>query len=89
MSKSKHGKQEEFYLGQIRELKKENKRLKQQLRQSERNNVFKVSPKVLEKAVLKSMFTCEACGKGELTILDLGNNRKYQICSLCKDRRKI
>jgi formylmethanofuran dehydrogenase subunit E len=92
MARSKHGKQEEFYLGQIRELKKENRQLRQRLKQLEKydNDWYKPVPakktyKV--KATIKSNI-CQECGKGELKELDLGN-RKYVICQLCKSRKKI
>ena len=88
MSRSKHGRPEEHFLGLIRQLKKENKRLKQQLRSAERNNVFKSSPRELEKVLVKMLDTCQSCGKGELSVLDLGP-RRYQICSLCKERKRL
>lgn len=84
MARSKQGKQEEFYLGEIRSLKKEVKRLKQQLRQAE-----KFPPVAREsKRPVKMYNLCIECGKGSLKVLDLGN-RKYLICDLCKHREKI
>jgi hypothetical protein len=84
MARSKQGKQEEVYLGEIRSLRKEIKRLKQQLRQAEK------FPHVVQesKRPIKMYNLCLECGKGDLSIMDLGK-RKYEVCKLCKYRKKL
>ena len=86
-SKNLHRKPEEYLIGQLRRLKKDLKRKDQRIKQLERQLNFKVeeepSPKKKEESI-----KCTSCGKGELSILDIGI-RVYTICSICKDRKKI
>lgn len=84
--KQKDHKPDEYLLGKLRELKKELKRKDQRIRQLERDLLVKSPNK--EKKSRKEDPKCLECGKGEISILDIGI-RRYTICSLCKSRERI
>jgi hypothetical protein len=89
MAKSKHAKPDEFQKEQIRHLKKELKRRDQKIRQLEKELGYSqnkdTSPR---KEKQRDPELCSHCGKGELTVMDIGV-RRYEICNLCKDRKRI
>jgi len=85
-NKQKNHKPDEYLLGKLRELKKEIRRKDQRIRQLERDLMLK-SP-IKEKKSRKEEPKCESCGKGTISITDLGI-RKFKICTLCGHRELI
>lgn len=88
MSKSREGKEDEFYKSQIRSQKKEIKRLNQKVKQLERllNYDQNKSPKSERKTKEIDLDQCLSCGKGYLKTSDYGV-RKITTCSLCSFRK--
>lgn len=89
MARTKHAKPDEFQKEQIRHLRKELKRKDQRIRQLERELNYNQnrSPESTRER-RKEPPKCFQCGKGELSIMDIGI-RRYTICPVCKDRVRI
>lgn len=87
MSKSKHAKPDEFQKEQIRHLKKEVRRKDQRIRQLEKELGYsqtRTEPTRTRKEPPK----CPECGRGEISLVDMGI-RLYAICNFCKNRERI
>lgn len=82
----KNHRPDEELLGQLRDLKKQLKQKDQWIRQLEKDLLLKSPQK--ERRRQQKEILCVECGKGELSLLDIGI-RKYTICNLCKDRKRI
>lgn len=88
MAKTKHSKPEEHFLGQIRELKKENKSLKQKLRMLEkREHLTETTPDEPEEVEPKAVI-CKECFKGKLEILEIVG-KVFGTCKTCGHRIKL
>jgi len=87
MAKSREGKPEEFFLGIIRQQKAEIRSLKKRLKRLERDLLLKEPGEDEEDDEIKAD-VCMHCGKGILTIMDIGI-RRYTICSVCRNRERI
>lgn len=86
MARNKHSKENEYYLGEIRQLKSENKKLKRRLRDLEkREHNFDHVEDEIEIEQVKAK--CQSCGKGDLEEISL-LNRIWQSCTLCLWRSK-
>ena len=85
MAKSKHGRDDEFHKGVIRELRKEIKQLRQKIRQLEKqqNNYYDSEETEVDEQPRK----CPNCGKGFLKEIEIVN-RVFDTCSLCDYRSK-
>lgn len=90
MAKPKEGKKDEFYLSEIRSLRKENKSLKQRIKQLEKaEHIFeeRLDPEEIEPPVQK-LHTCESCGKGKLIEFEI-MNKVYGTCNVCSERVRL
>lgn len=88
MAKAKHAKPDEFQKEQIRHLKKELKRKDQKIRQLEKELGYNFSKTEKETKKREDESLCKECGKGEISLMDIGV-RLYAICKLCKHRERI
>jgi hypothetical protein len=86
MSKSKEGRPEEFYKSQIRSLKKEVQYLRKRIKQLE--NFIGDPEKRERKEPIREENLCPECSKGTLTEVEFAG-RMFEICYVCKFRRKI
>lgn len=92
MAKPKEGKENEFYLGQIRELKAENRNLKKRIRELEKREHFyddKDLEDIIDEVIIKKE-QCPECFR--CTLEDkLVINRHWKQCSICgwRDKAKI
>lgn len=88
-TKQKNHKQEEFYLHQIRHLKKELKRKDQKIKQLEKDLGYSQNKaeKLSKSRQTPDYNTCPDCGKGIIKEMDLGV-KIYEVCSLCDYRKK-
>lgn len=85
MVKKFEGRENEFYKGIIRNLKKEIKHLNKKIKQLERENQFVEKEQFEDEELLPN---CVECGKGYLKEINLiGKN--FIICSLCNFRKKV
>jgi hypothetical protein len=82
--RSKEGKPEEFYRGQIRSLKKEIKNLRHQIKHLERTEPR--SPREPDEDDIR-LEECTQCGKGFLSVLNMVG-RTFKTCNLCGWRSK-
>lgn len=87
MAKSRHGKDEEFHRGIIRELRKEVKNLKQRIRQLERQQNNYYTPQQEKEEIVEKLPKCPGCGKGFLKEIEIVN-RVFSVCNLCDYRSK-
>lgn len=88
MAKSKHGKPDEYHLGEIRQLKAENKQLKRRLQQLERaKHIYHDLQDVLEPEEKPKKEMCKVCTRGELEELIIVG-RLFQRCTICDYRSK-
>ena len=90
MARSKEGKKDEFYLSEIRSLRKENKSLKQRVKQLEKaQHIFeeKLEPEEIEPPVSK-LTTCDDCFKGKFIEFDL-MDKTYGTCNVCGFRKRL
>lgn len=87
MGKTKHAKEEEFYKQIIRNQKKELKRKDQKIRQLEKELGYNFSKSEKEKKKQEDNL-CNECGKGEVSLVDIGI-RLYAICKICKHRERL
>lgn len=89
MAKSREGRDVEYYLGQIRELKAENRNLKKRLKQLERREHHyeeQELKEIIEDTIISKQ-RCPECAKGvleEKTVV----GRFWVECSLCNYRSK-
>ena len=82
-----------FLKEQIRDLQKENRRLKRQVKQTEKyahipEETTSQEVEEVEIEVIKNKLECLECGKGhyeEFEIMD----RIYGTCNICEDRKRI
>lgn len=93
MARSKESKPEEFFLGQIRELKAENKALRRRIRQLEkREHQYEETDEEIPNLPVgeqnNKQLYCASCGKGKLEILEV-LGRVFSTCSICGDRKKL
>lgn len=90
MPKRKESKAEEYHLGKIRELQKENRQLRQRIKQLEKyeNMLDKpLSSRYSDKTTSMKKLFCPICTKGELkTFNALG--KYYEECTICDYRKK-
>lgn len=88
MSKPKHAKPEEYYLGQIREQEKVIKKLLQKIKQLEKDLGYRQnnSPKKEKPPATKP--DCPDCARGYLREIELAN-RIFDVCDICKYRSKL
>jgi len=90
MAKSKESREEEFYRGQIRQLKAENKSLKRRIKELEkRKHLYNERDldEVSEFQEELKLESCPDCTRGtlrEVLILD----RMFKVCDVCKYRTK-
>lgn len=91
MAKSKHGRSQEFYLGEIRKLKSENKSLKRRLKDLQKHEHMYEDNQLLEEEVPDCKVSlkekCSECNEGfieEMIILD----RLIYKCTKCLWRSK-
>lgn len=88
-SKQKEGRDAEFFKGQIRELKSENRNLKKRIKKLERSEHNYNTPREKEEVIDDSMLNqCNECGKGFLKEIELVG-RLFEVCSLCDHRKKL
>lgn len=94
MSRSKHAKPDEVYLGEIRQLKKLVKSLRQRIRQLEKaeqtfeDQVEDESIVDLPIGEKQSKLPCHSCGKGfyqEFAIMD----KIIGTCGVCRERKRL
>lgn len=90
MAKSKNHKEDETLLGELRQLRAENKALKRRLKQVEkRQHTFDKADDIEDfsdrKSSLPIAATCTDCGKGFITEVDLGARILYK-CGVCQWR---
>ena len=85
MTRSKTHKSDEDLLGTIRNQKAEIKRLKRKIKELEKDVLLKEDNKEDEQDEEQ---ICDNCGKGILTIIDIGI-RRYSVCGLCKTRERL
>lgn len=90
MPKNKESKADEYYLGQIRELKKEVKSLKQVIRALEKQYLYHGGPKskAPPEPPKREETLCKECGKGKLVTVDIVG-RVFVNCALCGYRKKV
>jgi len=90
--RSKSG--EEFWRGQVRELQKENRALKKQLRQYEKFELSQDEEIITDTedtyVELKKLTKClsDSCGKGIYVEMEL-MNKVFGTCNVCGDRRRL
>lgn len=92
MAKTKHGKPDEHYLGEIRNLRSENRNLKKRLKALERKlyNTSKVKDEeeIYEEPVEQIQLTrCPKCDKGHLNEVTVVG-RVFSKCDSCDFRTK-
>lgn len=86
-AKQKNHRPDDYLEAQIRHYKKEIKRKDQRIRQLEKDLLLKTPSK--EKRTRKEENAlCRECGKGEVSLMDIGI-RLYAICKLCRHRERI
>jgi hypothetical protein len=95
MAKSKDSKSSEFYLGQIRDLKKQVKSLQARLKQLERqehkyNDQQDLIDEIIPELPMgnQQKLPCVSCGKGVLEEFEI-MGRVYGTCNICGDRIKL
>lgn len=86
MSKSKHAKEDEFFKEKIRSLEKQNRQLRQRIKQLE-HYPKEIKEKEYKKS-RKEENICPECSKAVLQETDFVG-RKFLICYLCKYRKKL
>ena len=89
MAKSKHSKPEEFYLGTIRSLKKENLYLRKRVQQLE--TLINEGPREKQprtKKVVESENNCPGCARGTLQETEFAG-RVFDVCFVCNYRSKL
>lgn len=87
-TKQKTHSKTEHLEGQIKTLKSENRQLRKRLKELERKSHFYEDIIVEEVEDIKSVETCNKCGKGTASVLDL-KYVKLLICDLCEHKEKI
>jgi len=87
-SKQQNRKPDEELLGENRLYRKQIKKLQQEIRrlQKDQNYAQNKTSKSIE--VKEKEFDCKECGKSDLIVSDIGI-RRYTICPLCNDRKRI
>jgi hypothetical protein len=85
MARSKSHKSSEVKDGLIRQLKSENKSLKQRIRQLERH--FQPEEQE-EEETTEEFHICPACKEGTLSFIDIVG-RIFEVCDHCHVRRKV
>lgn len=93
MAKSKEGRQDEFYLAQIRELRATVKSLKRRIRQLEkREHQFEDDDTddlpELPTGEQNKLLHCPECGKGKMEAFEL-LGRVFSTCNICGHRIKL
>lgn len=89
MARPREGKDSEFYQGQIRQLKAENRALKKQLKQLQKREHLVEEQElgqIIEEIIKKER--CSDCGKGFLQEKEV-LGRWWQECDLCNWRSKV
>jgi predicted RNase H-like nuclease (RuvC/YqgF family) len=87
--KQKNHRPDEFLKEQVRHLRKEIKRKDQKIRQLEKELGYSFSKTEKEaKKQQQDENLCKECGKGEISLMDIGV-RLYAICKLCHKRDRI
>lgn len=87
--KQKNKSQIEQLRGQLREVEAENGRLREIIKELEKDPEVKKKRQLARKKAKESSFgVCNECGKGNLTEVDFGRV-KIEKCDLCDYRRKI
>ena len=95
--KKKQKNEAEYYRGEIRALKKENRHLTKRVKQLERyekdqiNDLMDVSideEMEGEDITIKKIDMCTSCGKGQLIYLDI-IGRLFSTCPVCEERKKL
>lgn len=94
MPKKQERNSEEWYKGQIRELQKEVRQLRKQLKSYEKysraqdeefgNDTEDTMPKNIKPVVA----ICHECGKGKLSTFEIVG-RIFETCNICEYRKKI
>jgi hypothetical protein len=90
LPKQKERNSEEYYRGIIRELKKEIRQLRQQLRQYEKYASEPLSQDEEQATSTEDTYikVCKNCGKGKLKEIDIVG-RIFEQCDICDYRRKV
>jgi hypothetical protein len=89
MAKQREGRETEYYKGIIRHLKAQNKRLKRQIRELEKETLYitEEDAEVLTDPGWRPSYDCTKCNQGNLEKFEI-NGRSFLICNNCKDRKK-
>lgn len=94
MAKSKDGKDSEFYLGQIRKLKAENRNLKKRLKHLERReHAFEISDDDEDVPDLpignqEKIIICDECFKGHFDEFEI-MGKIFLTCTTCGHRKRL
>ena len=90
MAKPKEGKRDEYYLSEIRSLRKENKALHQRVKQLEKaQHIYeeRLDPEEIE-PVKHKFTTCSDCAKGKYIEFEI-MGRTYGTCNICNHRERL
>lgn len=87
MSKSREGKDDEFYKGIIRQQKAEIRNLKKRIRRLEKDNLLKDIEDDTPEVEIMEYETCKECGKGILKDIVVAD-RLIVVCENCGWRSK-
>lgn len=96
MPKKRSKSSDEWYRGRIRELERENRALKKQLKQLEKKEHFFDEGQDIEIASdsedtfpdLKAKTPCHSCGKGFIEEFEI-MGRIIGTCNICGDRKRL
>jgi rubrerythrin len=90
MARSKHSKSSEYYLGEIRKLKKEVQQLRRELQkyQPSQEDTYTTDDEDTHPKVFLKEKTCLDCGKGKLKTFEI-IGRVFEECPICGARKKL
>lgn len=96
MAKSPEGRDKEYYLGEIRKLKAENRNLKKRIRQLEKSEALydnfieesEIPDLPIGNSNEKLPNPCLSCGKGFMIEKNI-IGRTYEECAICGDRTPV
>jgi len=91
LARSKEARKDEYYLSEIRQLKKLVKSLRQRIRQLEKNEqIFEDSQDDTEDLPVgtQPILPCLSCGKGKLETFEIVG-KIYATCNVCGDRTRL
>jgi len=91
LARSKEARKDEYYLSEIRQLKKLVKSLRQRIRQLEKNEqIFEDSQDDTEELPIgtQPILPCKECFKGTLETFEIVG-KVYATCNVCGDRTRL